>query len=102
MLFNKNERNIIEATESFVKRSNISYLQSDLKDFLADNLSFNIAIVDPFFVKNVDLNDIKVTQPFEKPAVGLSFSFPLENSAMKGMSTSEIKAKLMNLNGLIE
>lgn len=95
LLFNKNERNIIEATESFEKRSNISYLQSDLKDFPGLIIYlFNIAIVDPFSVKNVDLNDIKVTQPFEKPAVGLSFSFPLENSAMKGMSTTEIKSKV--------
>ena len=95
LLFYKHERNQIEQSESFVKSSNIPYLQSELRDFPGLIIYlFNIAVVEPFSMQNAKLEDIDVSQPFDKPAVGLSFSFPIENSAMKGMSASEIKHKV--------
>ena len=38
-----------------------------------------------------DLSNLEIHNPFEKPAVGLSLSFPLAESSLRDKSSSEVK-----------
>ena len=94
LLFNLADREEIMNHPSFKSGLNTPFMYSDKRDFPGLIIYlFNVRTLRPFETNlwKDDLSNLEIQNPFEKPAVGLSLSFPLAESSLRDKSSSEIK-----------
>ena len=96
LLFNKNDREEIKNSLNFKPDKNDSYVFTEKRNFPGLIIYlFNVRILTPFESKlwGDNLSNLEVTQPFTKPAVGISISFPQYEFGINGLQDSDqIKA----------
>ena len=94
LLFNRSDREEIMNDSNFKPNVNDSFIWNDKRDFPGLIIYFiNVRTLKPY-QRNLwkdDLSNLEVNNPFEKPAVGFSLSFPLAESSMRNKNRTELK-----------